>query len=86
MHRLELYYLRQAGGGSGTDIGPIYSSHPYLQRGHGIGDFFGSQFRWVRPIFWSGVKALVRETLSTGGKILSYISLHSTLEISSQNV
>jgi len=58
MHPLELYYRRQAGGGSGTDIGAVYSTLPYLQRGQGIGDFFGSLFHWVRPIFCSGEKAL----------------------------
>jgi len=35
---------------------------------------FGSLFRWVRPIDWSGVKALGRETLSTAGNILSDIA------------
>ena len=41
MHPLELYYRKQARGGGGSDhgIGPIYSTPPYLQRGHGIGDF-----------------------------------------------
>ena len=73
MHPLVLYYRRQAGGGSETVIGPVYSTPSYLQRGHGIGDFFGSLFRWVRPIVWSGVKALGRETLRTGGDILSDI-------------
>ena len=36
--------------------------------------FFGSLFRWVQPIVWSRVKALGRETLSTGGDILSDIA------------
>ena len=36
--------------------------------------FFGSLFRWVRPIIWSGVKALGRETFRTGGDILSDIA------------
>jgi len=39
MYQLNLYYRKQAGGGgSAHDIGPIYSTHPYFQRGHGIGD------------------------------------------------
>ena len=72
MHPLEVYYLRQAGSGSynKTGIGPIYSIPPYLQRGHGIGNVFGSLFRWIKPILWSGAKALGRETLR---KILSDI-------------
>ena len=47
MHPLELYYRRQAGGGSETVIGPIYSTAPYLQRGHGIGNFFGQSISLV---------------------------------------
>ena len=80
MRRLEVYYLRQAGGGGGsynynnTGIGPIYSTPPHLQRGHGIGNVFGSLFRWIKPILWSGAKALGRESLRTGGKILSDIA------------
>ena len=81
MRRLEVYYLRQAGGGSynNTGIGPIYSTPPYLQRGHGIGNVFCSLFRWIKPIFWSGAKALGRETLRTGGKILSDIAENKSL-------
>ena len=74
---LEVYYLRQAGRGSGqndTGIGPIYSTTPYLRRGHGIGNVFGSLFPWIKPIFWSGAKALGRETLRTGDKILRDIA------------
>ena len=75
MHPLELYYRKQAGGGvSDHGIGPIYSTPPYLQRVHGIGDFFGSRLRWVRPLIWSGFKTLGRETLRIGGDILSYIA------------
>jgi len=71
MHPLKLFYHKQAGVGGLSDhgIGPIYST-PYLERGHGIGDLFGRLFRCVRPIIWSGVKALGRETLRTGGDIL----------------
>ena len=95
MRRLEVYYLRQTGGGSYNNkgIGPIYSIPPYLQRGHGIGNVFGSLFRWIKPILWSGkpilwrgAKALGRETLRTGGKFCR-ISPKTNLpqEISSQD-
>ena len=42
MHPLEVYYLNQAGRGLTTapGIGPVYSAPLYLQRGHGIGNFF----------------------------------------------
>jgi len=66
MHPLQSYYIRQAGGGgSNTAIGPIYSIPPYLQRGRGIGNVLGSLFRFIKPILWSGAKALGRETLRT---------------------
>ena len=76
MHPLEVYYLNQAGHGFTTTpgIGPVYSAPFYLQRGHGIGNFFGSLFRWVRPPLWSGPKTLSRETLRTGGKLLTDIA------------
>ena len=78
MHPLEVYYLGQAGGVLTTPgIGPVYSAPLYLQRGHGIGNFFGNLFRWVRPLLWCGAKAVGRETLRTGGKILTDIAERS---------
>jgi len=75
MHPLEVYYLSQAGRGLTTPgIGPVYSATLYLQQGHGIGNFFGNIFRWVRPLLWSGPKAVGRETLRTGGKTLTDIA------------
>ena len=65
------YYLHQAGRGSHGGIGPIYSIPPFLQRGHGLGSFLSGLFRAVRAVLWSGVKAVGRETLRTGGRILS---------------
>ena len=55
MHPLELYYRRQAGGGSETGIGPIHST-PYLQRAHGIGDFLAVYFAGYGPEFGAGSK------------------------------
>lgn len=81
MKPLVSYYLHQAGRGRGGygGIGPIYTSTPFVQKGHGIGDLFGSLFRYIRPILWSGVKDIGRETLKvlgreslrTGGRILT---------------
>jgi len=88
MQPLEVYYIRQAGRGLGTDssgIGPIYSIPPRIQRGHGIGNVFGSLFRWIRPILWSGAKALGRESLRTGGKILSDIAANQSSSTPSSN-
>ena len=87
MHPLEVYYLKQAGRGQyDTGIGPIYTTPPYLQRGHGIGNFFGSLFRWVKPVLWKGAKAFGRETLRTGGKILSDIAENKSPEVSAGDI
>jgi len=85
MHPLEVYYRRHAGRGSdNTDTGivPIYSSPSFVQRGHGIGHSFGSLFRSLKPILWSGAKALGRGSLRTGGKILSVIAENRSPEVS----
>jgi hypothetical protein len=55
-------------------IGPVYSVHPFVQRGHGIGSFLRNLFRLVRPVIWSGVKAVGKESLRTGTKILTDIA------------
>ena len=75
MPLLEVYHLRQAGRGQyDTGIGPISSTPPFFQRGHGIGNFFGSLFLWAKPVLQEGAQAFRRETLLTGGKILSHIA------------
>ncbi len=65
------YYLHQAGRGSHSGIGPIYSVLPFVQRGYGTSSFLSGLFRLFRPVLWSGVRAVGRETLCTRGKILS---------------
>ena len=74
-----MYYIHQAGGGgSSGGVGPIYSLHPYVQRGHVIGDYFGELFRAIKTLFFSGLrfasKELGREALRRGGRILSDIA------------
>ena len=54
------YYLHQAGRGSHSGIGPIYSVPPIVQRGHLIGRFLSGLFRLFRRVLWSGVKAVGR--------------------------
>jgi len=78
MNHLTRYYIHQAGGGgggSGDGIGRIYSVPPFVQRGHGLGSLLGGLFRSIRPLFLSGLrtagKALGREALRKGGKILT---------------
>ena len=65
------YYLHQVGRGWHGGIGPIYLVPPFLQRGHGLGSFLSGLFRVVRPVLWRGIKAVGRDTLRTGGRILS---------------
>ena len=59
-------------------IGFFYSAPLYLQRGHGIGNFFGSLFRWVHPILWSGPKQWVAKRLEPVARYLP-ISLNASL-------
>ena len=62
---------------SGGWVVPIYSVPPFVQRGHGLGNLLGGLFRSIRLLF-SGLrtagKALGREALRTGGKILTDIA------------
>jgi len=81
MDPLVLYYRRQAGYGR-EDIGPIYSTPPIIQRGHGLGSILAGLYRTLRPILWSGaksmgkeaLKALGREALRTGTNIIKDIA------------
>jgi hypothetical protein len=92
MDPLVLYYSRQAGRGR-EYIGSIYSTAPFVQRGHGLGGILAGFFRTLRPILWSGAKsvskeafkALGREALRTGGNIvrdIAKIHLHRPQTIS----
>src|SRR5258705_6506003 len=60
------YYARQAGGG----IDAVFAGERY-QRGHGLGSFFAGLFRSAMPLITSGLKALGRQALSSGGDVLS---------------
>jgi hypothetical protein len=71
------YYKRQVGHGR-EDIGSIYTSPYYVQRGHGLGNILAELFMTLRPLFWSGaksvgkepIKALGRDDLRTGTNII----------------
>ena len=49
MDPLVQYYRRQTGRGR-EDIGPIYRTTPFVQRGHGLGSILGGLYRILRPI------------------------------------
>jgi len=91
MDPLVSYYLHQAGrgsirGGGYSGIGPVYSTAPFVQRGHGIGSFLSGLFRFVRPILWSGAKVVGRETLRTGGKVLQDIAENRSPDVSTRDI
>ena len=77
------YYLHQASRVSHSGIGPIYSVPPFVQRGHRIGSFISGI---VRPVLWSGVNAVGRETLHTGGKILSDLADNTCTDVKSHHI
>lgn len=74
MDPLTTYYVNQTGGRLSDHIGPLYSGSPFIQHGHGIGNFLGGLFRIIKPFLVSGAKAVGRESLSTGANILSDIA------------
>ena len=67
MDPLVQYYRRPAGRGR-EDIGSIYSTPPFVQRGHGLGNVLAGLFRTLRPILWSGAKSIGKETLKALGR------------------
>jgi len=69
MDRYTRYYVNQSGGGG--EIGPIYRASFRLQRGNGIGSFFRGLFRFVKPLLYSGAKAVGKEALKTGSHIIT---------------
>ena len=66
MDRYTEYYANQSGGG---EIGPVYRASLRVQKGNGIGSFFYGLFRFVKPLLYSGAKAVGKETLKTGSNI-----------------
>jgi len=80
MHPLEKYYHNKAVRDlpSAPGIGPIYAASIYLQRGHGIGSFFGPLFRFVRPLLWTVGR--------TGGKIISDIEHNKSPDMSAEDI
>jgi hypothetical protein len=62
LDRYTLYYVNQIGSGSG-EIGPVYRASFRVQIGNGIGPFFRGLFHFVKPLLYSGAKAIGKEAL-----------------------
>ena len=65
------YYENQVG--SGGVIEHFYQGSPY-QRGHGIGSFLGGLFRRALPILSRGLKAVGKEALRSGVRVLDDVA------------
>ena len=68
MDRYTRYFVYQSSGG---EIGPVYRASFRMQRINGIGSFFRGRFRFVKPVLYSGTKAVRKEALKTGSNITS---------------
>lgn len=73
------YYTKQAGGGM-QDIGPIYFKSRVKQRGRGIGNIFGSIYRFIKPLLASLAPALRSSTLSATTGLINDIGRKSFKE------
>jgi len=62
------YYVNQSGGGG--EVGPVYMASFRVQRGNGIGSFSAGLFRFVKPLLYSGAKAVGKKALKTSSKII----------------
>lgn len=60
------YYAIQAGGGRHGNVGNLYRSGEFLQRGYGIGSFFANFFKYLKPLAVNGLKALGSQSYKTG--------------------
>jgi len=67
--RYTRYYINQSCGGG--EVGPVYRVSFRVQRGNGIGSFFRGLFRFVKPLLYSGAKAVGKEAFKTGSNIIT---------------
>lgn len=67
------YYSSQVGRGI-NDIGPLLQFYPTIQRGRGIGNIFGSLFRYLKPVLSSGWDLFKKEAVNTSKNILGDIA------------
>lgn len=74
------YYSRQYGG-SLSDIGPIYKSPVFYQKGSGVGSFFTGLFKYLKPAISSGFDALKHQSVRTGKAIINDVGSKPLKEI-----
>ena len=60
MDRYTRQYVNQSGGGQ---IGPVYRASFSMQRVNVIGSFYRLLFRFLKPLLYSGTKAVGKEAL-----------------------
>jgi len=68
MDRYTRYYVIQSGGG---DIGPEYRASFRMQRGNSIVSSFRGVFPFVKPLLYSGAKAVEKEAIKTRCTIIT---------------
>jgi hypothetical protein len=67
MDQYTRYYVNQSGGGGVVGgIGPVYRASFRVLRGNELGSFFRGHFRFVKPLLYSGAKAVGKEALKNG--------------------
>ena len=54
-------------------MGPVYRVSFRVQRGNGIGSFFRGLFRFVKPLLYSGAKAVGKEAFKTGSNVITHM-------------
>jgi len=72
MDRYTRYYVNQSGGGGG-EIDPVYRPSFRVQTGNGIGSLFRGFFHLLKPMLYSGAKAVGKEALKIGSYIITDI-------------
>lgn len=74
------YYTIQAGGGYHGNIGNLYRSGEFVQRGYGIGSLLIKAFKYLKPLAWNGLQALGAEGYKTGKGVFNDIIADKPLD------
>jgi hypothetical protein len=86
MDRYTRYYANETGGGGG-EMGPVYRANFRVQRGRGIGSFFGGPFSFIKPLLYSGEKDVGKVALKTVSNMTDILKdLEKRVAIFSKNI